>query len=152
MKGPDARSRRLAIVITWDEDDDHSGNHVPLMVIHALPERQAKQVTTGSITTAYRPASPGWAALSPLRRADQSADVLGAFGLSVRSISTGVLVPCVRSSAASVRVVFYARSSRTLARPCSSSGSRNAGRSAAGSQTQCRQQHQNQGADGEDTV
>ena len=48
MKGPDATSHAtpLAIVITWDEDDDHSGNHVPLMVIDPSLKGKQKQVTT----------------------------------------------------------------------------------------------------------
>jgi hypothetical protein len=30
MKGPDFQSNRLAIVVTWDEDEDHSGNRIPI--------------------------------------------------------------------------------------------------------------------------
>ena len=32
--GPDFKSNRLAIVVTWDEDDEHSGNRVPMVVIN----------------------------------------------------------------------------------------------------------------------
>ena len=82
MKGPDARSRRLAIVITWDEDDDHSGNHVPLMVITPSLKGKQKQVTTRLDHYGLSASIARMGGLSPLRRADKSADVLRAFGLS----------------------------------------------------------------------
>ena len=43
-KGRDFTSRRLATVVTWDEDDDHSSNHILLAVIH--PSLQGKEVAT----------------------------------------------------------------------------------------------------------
>ena len=82
MKGPDATSRRLAIVITWDEDDDHSGNHVPLMVIDPSLKGKQKQVTTRLDHYGLSASIARMAGVSPLRRADKSADVLAAFGLS----------------------------------------------------------------------
>ena len=80
MKGPEFASRRLAIVITWDEDDDHSGNRVPLMVIY--PSLKGKQVTTRLDHYGLSASIARTAGTSPLRRADKSADVLAAFGLS----------------------------------------------------------------------
>ena len=80
MKGPEFTSRRLAIVITWDEDDDHSGNRVPLMVIY--PSLKGKQVTTRLDHYGLSASIARTAGTSPLRRADKSADVLAAFGLS----------------------------------------------------------------------
>lgn len=82
MKGPDATSRRLAIVITWDEDDDHSGNRVPLMVIDPSLKGKQKQVTTRLDHYGLSAGIARMAGTSPLRRADKSADVLAAFGLT----------------------------------------------------------------------
>ena len=82
MKGPDATSRRLAIVITWDEDDDHSGNRVPLMVIDPSLKGKQKQVTTRLDHYGLSAGIARMAGTSPLRRADKSADVLAAFGIT----------------------------------------------------------------------
>jgi phospholipase C len=78
--GPDFGARRLAIVVTWDEDDDNSGNHVAMVVIQ--PSLDNKQVTTR--LDQYR-LSAGIAragGIQPLRDAEKETDVLAAFGLT----------------------------------------------------------------------
>jgi phosphatidylinositol-3-phosphatase len=78
-KGPDFTSNRLAIVVTWDEEDGHSGNHVPLVVIH--PSLKGRQVTTRLDHYGLSASIAGVGGISPLREADKGTDVLAAFGL-----------------------------------------------------------------------
>ena len=78
-EGPDFTSNRLAIVITWDEDDDHSGNRVPMVVIH--PSLKGKQVTTRLDHYGLSASIARVGGIPPLRDADTAADVLAAFGL-----------------------------------------------------------------------
>jgi hypothetical protein len=77
--GPDFRSNRLAIVVTWDEDDDHSGNRVPMVVIH--PSVKGKQVTTRLDHYGLSASIARVGGIPPLRDADTAIDVLAAFGL-----------------------------------------------------------------------
>ena len=81
-RAPTPHRGRLAIVITWDEDDDHSGNRVPLMVIDPSLKGKQKQVTTRLDHYGLSAGIARMAGTSPLRRADKSADVLAAFGLT----------------------------------------------------------------------
>ena len=78
-KGPDFRSNRLAIVVTWDEDDDHSGNRVPMVVIH--PSLKSKQVTTRLDHYGLSDSLTRVGGIPPLRNANKHADALAAFGL-----------------------------------------------------------------------
>lgn len=43
MAGPDYKSGELLIVVTWDEDDKQSGNHIDMVLIH--PSLEHKVVT-----------------------------------------------------------------------------------------------------------
>ena len=79
QKGPDFTSNRLAIVITWDEDDNHSGNQVPMVVIH--PSLQGKQVTKHLDHYGLSAGIARIGGVSPLRDADKGTDALAAFGL-----------------------------------------------------------------------
>jgi hypothetical protein len=78
-KGPDFRSNRLAIVITWDEDDDHSGNQVPMVVIH--PSLKDEQVTKRLDHYGLSASIARLGGIQPLRDADNRTDALAAFGL-----------------------------------------------------------------------
>jgi phosphatidylinositol-3-phosphatase len=78
-KGPDFTSRRLAIVVTWDEDDDHSGNHIPLAVIH--PSVQGKEVATRLDHYGLSGSVARVGGIASLRNTDKGTDVLAAFGL-----------------------------------------------------------------------
>jgi len=78
-KGPDFTSNRLAIVITWDEDDNHSGNRVPTVVIH--PSLRGKQVTTRLDHYGLAASIARIGGIRPLRRAHKATDVLAAFNL-----------------------------------------------------------------------
>ena len=78
-RGPDFTSNRLAIVITWDEDDGYSGNRVPLVVIH--PSLKNKQVTTSLDHYGLAASIARVGGIPPFRHANKSTDVLAAFGL-----------------------------------------------------------------------
>jgi phospholipase C len=79
-KGPDFTSKRVAIVITWDEDDDHSGNHVPMVVIH--PSVKKQQVTKRLDHYGLSASIARVGGIPPLRDAHKGTDVLASFGLS----------------------------------------------------------------------
>jgi phosphatidylinositol-3-phosphatase len=77
--GPDFTSGRLAVVVTFDEDDHHAGNHVFTAVGAA---QLHGQVVSTQFTHASLAAVPSrLAGLPPLRDAQGSPDVLQAFGL-----------------------------------------------------------------------
>lgn len=78
-KGRDFTSNRLVIVVTWDEDDHHSGNHVPMVVIH--PSLKGKQVTTRLDHYGLSDGIARVGGIPPLRRANKGADPLTSFGL-----------------------------------------------------------------------
>jgi len=78
-KGSDFTSNRLVIVVTWDEDDHHSGNHVPMVVIH--PSLKGKQVTTKLDHYGLSDGIARIGGIPPLRRANKGADPLTSFGL-----------------------------------------------------------------------
>jgi phosphatidylinositol-3-phosphatase len=77
--GPDFTSNRLAIVVTWDEDDDHSGNRVPMVVIHG--SLNGKRVTTQLDHYGLSASLARVGGIPPLRNANKRADALAAFGL-----------------------------------------------------------------------
>jgi phospholipase C len=77
--GPDFRSNRLAIVVTWDEDDEHSGNRIPMIVIH--PSLKKQQVTKRLDHYGLSASIARIGGVTPLRDADKGTDVLAAFGL-----------------------------------------------------------------------
>jgi phosphatidylinositol-3-phosphatase len=77
--GPDFRSNRLAIVVTWDEDDEHSGNRIPMIVIH--PSLKKQQVTKRLDHYGLSASIARIGGITPLRDADKGTDVLAAFGL-----------------------------------------------------------------------
>lgn len=78
--GPDFTSGRLAVVITFDEDDHHADNHVLTVVV----ARQLHHVVVGQrMTHASLAAAPSrMVGLPPLRGAQGSPDLLKAFGLN----------------------------------------------------------------------
>ena len=78
-EGRDFTSGRLAIVITWDEDDDHSGNQVPMMVIH--PSLDDRQVTTRLDHYGVSASIARIGGVPLLRDANNRTDALAAFGL-----------------------------------------------------------------------
>jgi len=78
-KGPDFTSNRLAIVITWDEDDDHSGNQVPMVVIH--PSLKGKQVTKRLDHYGLSASVARIGGVSPVRDAADGPAARAAFGL-----------------------------------------------------------------------
>jgi phosphatidylinositol-3-phosphatase len=78
--GPDFRSHRLAIVVTWDEDDDKSGNHVAMVVIQPLLDN--KQVTTRLNQYGLSASIARIGGIQPLRDAEKKTDVLAAFDLT----------------------------------------------------------------------
>jgi phosphatidylinositol-3-phosphatase len=78
-KGRDFRSGRLAIVITWDEDDDHSGNQVPMVVIH--PSLKDRQVTTRLDHYGVSASISRIGGIPLLRDANNRTDALAVFGL-----------------------------------------------------------------------
>jgi phospholipase C len=77
--GPDFTSNRLAIVVTWDEDDDHSGNRVPMIVIHG--SLKGKRVTTQLDHYGLSASISRVGGIPPLGNANKRADALAAFGL-----------------------------------------------------------------------
>ena len=77
--GPDFAANRLAIVITWDEDDDNSGNQVPLVVIH--PSLKGSQVTTRLDHYGLSASIARVGGIPPLRDAGKGTAPLEAFGL-----------------------------------------------------------------------
>ena len=80
QNGPDFRSGRLAIVITWDEDEDNADNRVATVVIH--PALKGREVTTHLTHNALSATMSRLGGAPPLRDADQAPDLLAAFGLS----------------------------------------------------------------------
>ena len=78
--GPDFTSGRLAVVITWDEDDDHSGNRVPLVVLH--PSLTGRAVSTRLDHYALSGSILRLAGEKPLRKGTGTPDLLEAFGLT----------------------------------------------------------------------
>jgi acid phosphatase len=83
--GPDFRSGRLAVIITWDEDDRSTDNRVAMVVIHpALKGRtlKARKVTTRLTHHALSATISRLGRARPLRAADKAPDLLTAFGLT----------------------------------------------------------------------
>ena len=78
--GPDFDSGRLAVIITWDEDDKSSGNRVALVVIH--PALKSQRVTTPLDHHALSASISRIAGLRALRNAVRAPDLLTAFGLT----------------------------------------------------------------------
>src|SRR3954470_16809076 len=83
MAGPDYTSGRLAIVITADEDDSHSGNVVLTAVIHRSLDGTHKVVSTPlnhySLLRLYDQALGA----PLLRNAASASDMAAAFGLPI---------------------------------------------------------------------
>ena len=80
MAGPDYRAGRLAIVITFDEDDNRSGNRVYTAVVH--PSLHAKTVTTTLNHYSLSASLSRIAGQKPLRKAATATPFLTAFGLA----------------------------------------------------------------------
>ena len=78
--GPDFRSGRLAVIITWDEDDRSSDNRVAMVVIH--PALKGRKVTTRLDHYALSATISRLGHARPLRDTDEAPDLLAAFGLS----------------------------------------------------------------------
>jgi acid phosphatase len=79
MAGPDFTSGRLAVVITADEDDRHSGNKVLTVVAQA--SLHGKVVSAPLDHDGLSRSLSQVTGTSPLRHARGAASVLGAFGL-----------------------------------------------------------------------
>lgn len=77
--GPDFRSGRLAVVVTFDEDDHHASNHVAFVV--AAAQLHGKSVSRRFTHGSLAAAPSRLVGLKPLRYAGTSPDVLKAFGL-----------------------------------------------------------------------
>jgi acid phosphatase len=78
-QGPDFRSGRLALVVTFDEDDRLEGNHVATVVMAAQLHHA---VVSTRVTHAALAAAPSrLVGLPPLRGGAGTPDVLAAFGL-----------------------------------------------------------------------
>jgi phosphatidylinositol-3-phosphatase len=78
--GPDFRSGRLAVIITWDEDDRSTDNRVAMVVIH--PDLKGRKVTTRLDHYALSATLSRLGRARPLRDANGAPDLLAAFGLS----------------------------------------------------------------------
>jgi phosphatidylinositol-3-phosphatase len=78
-KGPDFGSGRLAVVITWDEDEDAS-NRVAMVVLH--PALQGREVTTRLDHYVLSATISKLGGARPLRDADGAPSLLAAFGFS----------------------------------------------------------------------
>jgi acid phosphatase len=78
-KGRDFTDNRLAIVITWDEDDEHTGNRIPMVVIHR--SLKDKQVTTRLDHYGLSASIARIGGIAPLHDAQNQEDVLAEFGL-----------------------------------------------------------------------
>jgi phosphatidylinositol-3-phosphatase len=80
LAGPDFRAGRLAVVITFDEDDRHSGNHIFTAVLH--PSLHGKVVGTALDQYSLSTAVSGLAGQRGLRQAAKATNLLAAFGLA----------------------------------------------------------------------
>jgi phosphatidylinositol-3-phosphatase len=79
QKGPDFRSGRLAVMITWDEDEGNTDNRVAMVVLH--PALKGRTVTTRLDHYVLSATISGLAGAQPLRDARGAPDLLSAFGL-----------------------------------------------------------------------
>jgi hypothetical protein len=82
LAGPDFRAGRLAVVVTFDEDDSHAGNHIFTAVLH--PSLHGKVVSTRLDHAALSRAVSGLADRGGLRGAAHVTNLLSAFGLGGR--------------------------------------------------------------------
>jgi acid phosphatase len=83
--GPDFRSGRLAVIITWDEDDRSSDNRVAMVVLHPVLKGRnlkARKVATRLDHYALSATISRLGRARPLRDAEDAPDILAAFGLS----------------------------------------------------------------------
>jgi hypothetical protein len=78
--GPDFRSGRLAVLITWDEDEDDTDNRVAMVVLH--PALKGRKVTNRLDHYVLSATVSALAGARPLRDADQAPDLVAAFGLN----------------------------------------------------------------------
>ncbi|MGN6300726.1 MAG: alkaline phosphatase family protein [Angustibacter sp.] len=77
--GPDFTTGRLAVVVTFDEDDHFASNHVAFVV--AAAQLHGRTVSTRFTHASLAAAPSRLVGLTPLRSAAASPDVLRAFGL-----------------------------------------------------------------------
>jgi phosphatidylinositol-3-phosphatase len=77
--GADFRSGRLAVVITWDEDENDTDNRVQLVVLQTALKGRVVRMRLGHEALSATISRLGGA--PPLRDARQASDVLSAFGL-----------------------------------------------------------------------
>jgi acid phosphatase len=80
LTGQDFRSGRLAIVITFDEDDHKANNNILTAVLH--PELHGRTVTVRLDHNALSHAVSHLVGAQPLRDAAAAPDLLAAFGLA----------------------------------------------------------------------
>jgi hypothetical protein len=78
-KGPDFGSGRLAVVITWDEDEDDTSNRVAMVVLH--PALNGREVTTRLDHYVLSATISTLGGARPLRDAGGAPDLLTTFGL-----------------------------------------------------------------------
>lgn len=77
--GPDFRSGHLAVIITWDEDDNNAGNRVAVVAIH--PALKGLKVTTRLDHYALSNTVSRMSDARGLRDASNAPDLLNALGL-----------------------------------------------------------------------
>ena len=80
--GADFRSGRLAVIVTWDEDDDQSGNHIFLTMIN--PAVQSRRVRSRLDHYALSATISSLVGARPLRDARGATDLIAEFGLASR--------------------------------------------------------------------
>jgi phosphatidylinositol-3-phosphatase len=80
LAGPDFRAGHLAVVVTFDEDDHHAGNHIYTAVLH--PALHGAAVDAPVDHNALSGAASRLVGARPLRTAAQKTDLLTAFGLA----------------------------------------------------------------------
>jgi phosphatidylinositol-3-phosphatase len=79
VAGPDFRTGRLAVVVTFDEDDNHADNHILTAVLHK--RLHATKVATRLDHLALSRSASGLAGRGGLRDARTAPDLLAQFGL-----------------------------------------------------------------------
>jgi hypothetical protein len=81
MAGPDYKSGKLTIVVTFDEDDSSAGNNVAFVVVDPRLSNTHKLVSTSSTHYSLTRWYDQNVGAAPLRSASTAADLKAAFGL-----------------------------------------------------------------------
>jgi phosphatidylinositol-3-phosphatase len=83
LAGPDFRTGRLTVVVTFDEDDNHAHNHILTAVLHK--SLHGKSVRTRLTHLALSRSASGLVHRGGLRGARTAPDLLASFGLAPAS-------------------------------------------------------------------